>query len=76
MIHLLLVYDLIKGEVLFSQEFTDIDRELALEKRFSLEREHSNDASLEVIVLSAPNRAALEATHARYFKNVQELASD
>ena len=75
MIHFLLVYDLSKGQVLLIEEFPDTAREVALEKRFSLERDHVDDPNLEIIVLSAPDRAALEVTHARYFKNVQELAS-
>lgn len=73
--HFLLVYDLNSGLVLLREEFADPDRGAALEKRFALEREHAGDPSLEIILLSAPDRATLEATHARYFKNVQELAS-
>lgn len=75
MTHFLLVYDLSGGRVLLLEEFVDADRAAALEKRFALEREHASDPNLEIIVLTAPDRAALEATHARYFKNVQELAS-
>lgn len=75
MTHFLLVYDQAAGRVLEIEEFADADRGAALDKRFALEREHADDPNLEVIVLSAANRKALEATHARYFKDVQELAA-
>jgi hypothetical protein len=73
--HFLLVYDQVRGRVLLLEEYADADRAAALDKRFALEREHADDPNLEVIVLSAPDRASLDATHARYFKDVQELAS-
>ena len=73
--HFLLVYDQAAGRVLQIKEFADDDRSAALDERFALEREHADDPNLEVIVLSAADLAALEATHARYFKDVQELAS-
>jgi hypothetical protein len=73
--HFLLVYDQAAGRVLFIEAYADADRSVALDKRFALEREHADDPNLEIIVLSAPDRAAVEATHARYFKDVQELAS-
>jgi len=73
--HFLLVYDQAAGRVLHIQEFADADRGAALDRRFELEREHAADPNLEIIVLSAADREALEATHARYFKDVQELAS-
>lgn len=75
MTHFLLVYDQAAGRVLHIQEFADADRGAALDRRFELEREHAADPNLEVIVLSAADREALEATHSRYFKDVQELAS-
>jgi hypothetical protein len=73
--HFLIVYDQVAGRVLILKEFADVDRATALDERFALEREHSHDPNLEIIVLSAADQAALEATHARYFKDVQELAS-
>lgn len=75
MTHFLLVYDQAAGRLLQIEEFSDPDRAIALEKRFALERQHAADPNLEVIVLSAASRSALEATHARYFKDVQDLAS-
>lgn len=75
MTHFLLVYDQAAGRVLHIQEFADADRGAALDRRFELEREHAADGNLEIIVLGAADREALEATHARYFKDVQELAS-
>ncbi len=75
MIHFLLVYDQSAGRVLLSEEYKDPDRRVALDRRFALEREHSDDPNLEIIVLSASSRASLESTHARYFKDVQGLAA-
>lgn len=75
MIHFLLVYDQAAGRVLHIEEFADADRGAALDKRFELERDHADEPNLEIIVLSAVNRPGLESTHARYFKDVQELAS-
>ena len=75
MTHFLLVYDLAEGRLVSVEPFGEQDRARALDRRFELEREHADDQNLEVIVLSAPSLEALQATHARYFKSVQELAS-
>ena len=75
MTHFLLVYDLAEGRLVSLEPFAEENRSRALERRFELEREHAGDQNLEVIVLSAPSLEALQRTHARYFKNVQELAS-
>jgi hypothetical protein len=75
MTHFLLVYDQAAGRLLQIEEFPDADRATALDKRFALERMYADDPNLEIIVLSAADRTALQATHARYFKDVQELAS-
>lgn len=75
MIHFLLVYDQSAGRVLLIEEYPDSDRFAALDRRFALERVHAADPNLEVIVLSASSRTSLESTHARYFKDVQGLAS-
>lgn len=74
--HFLLVYDQAAGRILRIDEFGDVERSVALDTRFALEREHAGNPNLEIIVLGAADRAALESTHARYFKDVQELASD
>ena len=75
MTHFLVVYDLSAGRVVSLEAFSDAERGQALEKRFALERIHADDPNLEVIVLSAASLDALKATHGRYFKDVQELAS-
>jgi hypothetical protein len=74
--HFLLVYDQAAGRVLQIKEFPDDQRNAALDEQFALEREHATDPNLEIIVLTAADHAALQATHARYFKDVQALASD
>jgi hypothetical protein len=70
----LVVYDRSTGAVEV-EEFTDQQQDLALHRRFEYEREQRNRSEVEVVVLGAESREALERTHARYFKTVQELAN-
>jgi hypothetical protein len=73
MSYYLVVYDRSTGAVEV-EEFTDQERDLALHQRFAHEREQRNRPEIEIVVLSAESREALERTHARYFKTVPELA--
>ncbi len=75
MSHYLLVYRRSTGKL---QEIHDLgsDRETALKRRFERERQESGDPDIEVVLLGASSREALKRTHARYFKNVRELAID
>lgn len=69
----LLVYDQRSG-ALDVEDFADA-ADAALERRFELERQLRGKPEKEVVVLSAESRDALERTHARYFKNLRELAA-
>jgi RAB protein geranylgeranyltransferase component A len=73
MSYYLVVYDRSTGAVEV-EEFTDQQRDLALHRRFEHERKQRNRSEVEIVVLGAESREALEGTHARYFKTVQELA--
>jgi hypothetical protein len=73
MSYFLVVYNRSTGAVEV-EEFSDQQRDLALHRRFEYEREQRNRPEIEVVVLGAESRKALERTHARYFKTVQELA--
>ena len=73
--YFLVVYDRARGEVVDLQEFSGAERNKALKARFALEVERRDDASIEIVVLGAESREALERTHARYFKTPGELAS-
>jgi hypothetical protein len=74
MSYYLVVYDRSTGAVEV-EEFADQQRDLALHRRFAHEREHQGRPEIEVVVFGAESREALERTHARYFKTVQELAN-
>jgi hypothetical protein len=74
MSYYLLVYDRSTGAVEV-EEFANEERDLALHRRFAHEREQRNRPDIEVVVLGAESREALERTHARYFKTFQELAN-
>lgn len=73
----LLVYDRstqsLVGDV---QEFADADRELALSCRFEAEEREAQNPDLEVVLLAAQSREALQRTHARYFKHAAQIAHD
>jgi len=51
------------------------DRNEALGARFAREQIERHNASIEVVVLGAESRQALERTHSRYFGDVGKLAS-
>jgi hypothetical protein len=70
--HFLLVYDRQEGK-LVREEMFEVG-EQALDRRFELELELQSRKDLEVVVLTAPSREALLATHARYFRTLGELA--
>lgn len=72
--HFLLVYDRPRGQIVHERIFEDVKEALA--ERFRMERQHRSDRDLEVVVLSADSREALQRTHARYFRTLSELAND
>ena len=67
----LLVYDRARGELLTEREFSDNDAALA--ERFRLEREHTRDKNIEIVVLEADSAEVIRQTHARYFRTAAEL---
>jgi hypothetical protein len=48
----------------------------AATKRRELEKAHSKDPDVEVVILSASSWGALERTHSRYFKSIDKIAAD
>jgi hypothetical protein len=53
------------------QEFADSD--VAVRARFEREAHLHGQSDIEVVVLGAASREALENTHSRYFGSVREL---
>lgn len=73
--YFLIQYDQRAGRLLRIDEYPAEQATEATAARTRLEGEHLSDPNIEVIVLTAEDRSALEATHSRYFKRVDELAS-
>lgn len=72
--YFLLVYDRSTGHLV--DEVRKFDQaSVALNARFAREREERGNASIEVVVLGAESREALEKTHSRYFGKTGELVS-
>ena len=72
--HFLIVYDRAATRIVQLREFPGNERKLAMDERFQLERQHRDDANLEIVVLDAPDRETIEKTHGRYFKTLAQLA--
>jgi intracellular sulfur oxidation DsrE/DsrF family protein len=70
--HYLLIYDRSAGKIIRHKEYSQVDD--ALEARFNVEREYMGQPEIEVVVLGGESWESLSSTHARYFKDVQELA--
>ena len=64
-----IVFDRSSGEMLETIEFPDDERDLALKKRFSLERDYAARPEVEVVSLGASSIEDLKRTHTRYFKD-------
>lgn len=71
--YFLIVYDRARRQLLQADEFSD--RRIALLKRFELEVRERDNQNIEVVVLGATSREALERTHGRYFRTFGEIAS-
>jgi hypothetical protein len=62
----LLVFNRRRGELVREiQEFAD--QRVAMTERLRLEIENKQNPDLEIVVLGAESRAAMENTHSRYF---------
>ena len=71
--HYLVVYNRQEGEIIRHRAFGDAGR--ALRARFDAGREYRGQEAVEVVVLGAGSWESLRQTHARYFKDVQQLAA-
>ena len=74
MSHFLVVYDRSTGELELT-EFTEEEADRASRERLERELVERTHPEVEVVVLTSPSRKALERTHARYFKTVNELTA-
>ncbi len=71
----LIDYDRKKGRLLQLKSYEDSDRSRAEEARLELELSLSRRGkSHEVVILEAPDEAALRTTHRRYFEDLAGLA--
>jgi hypothetical protein len=71
MIHYLIVFDRPRGRILELREFNE--RHAAVQARFQEERRRAGQPEIEIVILGAESREALERTHGRYFKNLRQL---
>ena len=71
MTYFLLVFDRGRGQLVQDVEEFE-DAESAIRARFQRETDHP-DPTIEVVVLGAQDREALEKTHSRYFGSPREL---
>lgn len=69
--HFLLVFDRTAGRLV--EEAAYADAKEALAARFAREEVERNNPEIEVVVLSAEDREALERTHSRYFGTAGKL---
>lgn len=69
----LLVFDRSSGGLIGDIEEFDDPAE-AIRARFRYESEYRDSHDVEVVVLGAESREALENTHSRYFGNPRELS--
>ena len=63
--HFLLVYDLVKRELVHQAKFADAAEASAEYER--LEREHRGDPDLEIVLLGADSIETIQSTHGNYF---------
>lgn len=74
MSYFLLVYNRSSGALELT-EFGEGQGARASRERLDRELAERGRPEMEVVVLRSPSRAALERTHARYFKSVSELTA-
>ena len=73
--HYLVVYDRSQGRLVSITRFGSERRAEALRARFEREEAERANPNIEVNLLGAPSRKALERTHARYFKSASRILS-
>lgn len=69
-----MVFNRRTGSIVRFSEFKQAND--ALTARFDAESEFVDDADIEVVVLGAASKEALQRTHGRYFRGVREMAAD
>jgi hypothetical protein len=74
MSYFLLVYDRSTGALELT-EFGEDQGARASRKRLERELAERGHPEMEVVIVRSPSRVALERTHARYFKSVNELTA-
>ena len=63
------------GRIISLRTFEKSERKAAHDACFAAELEiGAENPEREVVILEAPNKAALRETHGRYFKTLEELA--
>jgi hypothetical protein len=65
--HFVLVYDRPRGELRQIEEFPEDRGEEAERALFALELQERLSPQIEVVMIGAPSREALEHTHSQYF---------
>jgi hypothetical protein len=70
--HFLVVYNRREGRILRRRAYWNAADALAA--RFAEEREYSGQTDIEVVVLGGRSWEAVQRTHSRYFRRVQDLA--
>ena len=73
MIRYLVVFDRRRGTVIELRSIASEDASIA-DIRLEAEDAYTNNADVEVVVLTSDSEAGLRQTHARYFENVGALA--
>ena len=71
--HYLVVFNRSRGAVVRHQYYPG--RVEAMKARFAAEREFRDDPDIEVVVLGGSSWAAVQKTHARYFKALDQLTT-
>jgi hypothetical protein len=70
-----LIYDQATGRLRDIENYGADRAADALSRRFELDRAYAAESGVEIVLLSAESEAALQRTHARYFRSVDELVS-
>jgi hypothetical protein len=70
--HFLVIYNRREGRIVRKHAYRSASD--ALQARFAAEREFREQPDIEVVVLGGESWRAVQRTHSRYFKRVQDLA--
>jgi hypothetical protein len=76
MTHFLIVYRRTSGSVLEMRQYDEPARTAAMQARSEKELTYRSDGDVEVVLLTAESREALERTHSRYFRTGKQLLFD